>query len=83
MRSVDLAAADAPLLAPGVGAQGGTIEDVRRVFGPATPNVLAASSRDVLRAGPDVLALRARAGEVAAALNAGLTGPSTVLTTGT
>ena len=38
---LDLAAANAPLLAPGVGAQGGTAEDLRRVFGAALPNVLA------------------------------------------
>ena len=58
---LDLAGATAPLLAPGVGAQGGTSEDLRRVFGDALPNVLPASSRDVLNAGPDVAALRDRA----------------------
>jgi orotidine-5'-phosphate decarboxylase len=58
---IDLAAANAPLLAPGVGAQGGTAEDLRRVFGDALPNVLAASSREVLSAGPDVKALRDKA----------------------
>ena len=58
---LDLAGATAPLLAPGVGAQGGTSEDLRRVFGDALPNVLPASSRDVLSAGPDVAALRDRA----------------------
>lgn len=58
---LDLAAADAPLLAPGVGAQGATAADLRRVFGAALPQVLAASSREILSAGPDVAALRARA----------------------
>ncbi|WP_425325206.1 orotidine-5'-phosphate decarboxylase [Pedococcus bigeumensis] len=58
---LDLAGAGGPLLAPGVGAQGGTTEDLRRVFGDALPNVLPASSRDVLSAGPDVAALRDRA----------------------
>jgi len=58
---LDLAAANAPLLAPGVGAQGGTAEDLREVFGAALPNVLASSSREVLSAGPDVAALRAAA----------------------
>lgn len=62
---IDLAIANAPLLAPGVGAQGGTPEDLRRVFGAALPNVLASSSRDVLSAGPDVHALRDRARTVA------------------
>ncbi len=50
-----------PLLAPGYGAQGGTAADLRRIFGPAYPNVLPSSSREVLRAGPDVGALRAAA----------------------
>jgi len=58
---LDLAAANAPVLAPGVGAQGAGAADVRRVFGPALPNVLAASSREVLAAGPSVAALAARA----------------------
>jgi orotidine-5'-phosphate decarboxylase len=57
--SLDLLAANAPLLAPGLGAQGATAEDVRRVFGTALPNVLASSSREVLQAGPSVAALRA------------------------
>lgn len=47
-----------PLLAPGVGAQGGTVEDVRRIFGASARHVLPSSSRDVLGAGPDVAALR-------------------------
>ena len=54
----ELAAANAPLLAPGVGAQGGAAEDLRQVFGAALPNVLASSSREILSAGPDVAALR-------------------------
>lgn len=65
---LDLANANAPLLAPGVGAQGGTADDLRRVFGAALPNVLASSSRDVLSAGPDVSTLRARARKVGAGL---------------
>lgn len=70
---LDLAAANAPLLAPGVGAQGGTVQDLRRVFGSALPNVLASSSREVLGAGPGVAALRAAARSTASALGA-LTG---------
>ena len=58
---LDLAACNGPLLAPGVGAQGGTSEDLRRVFGDALPNVLPSSSRDVLSAGPGVEQLRERA----------------------
>jgi orotidine-5'-phosphate decarboxylase len=47
-----------PILAPGVGAQGGTAEDVRRIFGDSLPAVLPSVSRSVLRHGPDVAALR-------------------------
>ena len=65
---LDLASANAPLLAPGVGAQGGTAEDLRRVFGAALPRVLASSSREVLAAGPDVAALRAAARDTASRL---------------
>lgn len=55
---LDLAAANAPLLAPGVGAQGASGQDVRAVFGAALPAVLASSSREILSAGPEVGALR-------------------------
>jgi orotidine-5'-phosphate decarboxylase len=58
---LDLADANAPLLAPGIGAQGGTTDDLRRVFGAALPNVLATSSREILAAGPDAGALREQA----------------------
>jgi orotidine-5'-phosphate decarboxylase len=47
-----------PVLAPGFGAQGGTVDDIRRIFGAAARNVLPSSSREVLSAGPDVGALR-------------------------
>lgn len=53
----DLSKLNGPILVPGVGAQGGTAADVRRLFGDA-PGVLPAVSRGVLRAGPDVTALR-------------------------
>lgn len=66
--ALDLAAANAPLLAPGVGAQGGTAEDLREVFGAALPNVLASSSREILRAGPDGAALKAAARHTAGQL---------------
>jgi orotidine-5'-phosphate decarboxylase len=48
-----------PILSPGVGAQGGTAADVRRIFATATRNVLPSLSREVLRHGPDVDSLRA------------------------
>jgi orotidine-5'-phosphate decarboxylase len=66
---LDLAAANAPLLAPGVGAQGATTDDLRTVFGVARENVLASSSREILGAGPDVAALKAAAGLTARQLN--------------
>jgi orotidine-5'-phosphate decarboxylase len=50
-----------PLLAPGVGAQGGTLDGLRLVFGDALRNVLPSSSREILQAGPDPAALRAAA----------------------
>jgi orotidine-5'-phosphate decarboxylase len=65
---LDLVAAATPVLAPGVGAQGGTVESLTRTFGPARPQVLAASSREVLGAGPEPGRLAARAREVAATL---------------
>lgn len=58
---VDLTRVNGPLLAPGVGAQGAGAADLARVFGRARAQVLASSSRGVLRAGPDVAALRAAA----------------------
>ncbi|HEX8495679.1 MAG TPA: orotidine-5'-phosphate decarboxylase [Actinomycetales bacterium] len=59
---LDLAAAKAPLLAPGIGAQGAGPDDLARVFGAARANVLPSSSREVLGAGPSVSALRDAAG---------------------
>ncbi|MDZ5662006.1 orotidine-5'-phosphate decarboxylase [Nocardioides sp. S-58] len=47
-----------PFLVPGYGAQGGTTDDLARVFGAAARWALPSSSREVLRAGPDVTALR-------------------------
>ena len=66
---LDLAAANAPLLAPGVGAQGATARDLRTVFGAALANVLASSSRQILGAGPDAAALKAAARRTARELN--------------
>jgi orotidine-5'-phosphate decarboxylase len=55
---LDLERLNGPVLAPGIGAQGATAADLRRVFGATLPRVLPASSRDILRHGPDVGALR-------------------------
>jgi orotidine-5'-phosphate decarboxylase len=67
---LDLAAANAPLLAPGVGAQGATAGDLRMVFGAALQNVVASSSREILGAGPDGASLRAAARQTAQQLTA-------------
>lgn len=56
--AIDLAASRAPLLAPGIGAQGAGAAELRAVFGDARANVLPSSSREVLGAGPSVTALR-------------------------
>ncbi|MFF4920381.1 orotidine-5'-phosphate decarboxylase [Kitasatospora sp. NPDC001261] len=57
---VDLAI-NGPLLAPGIGAQGATMADLPRVFGASVMNVVPSVSRDVLKHGPSVPALRAAA----------------------
>jgi orotidine-5'-phosphate decarboxylase len=67
---LDLASAGAPLLAPGVGAQGATADDLRSVFGAALGNVLGSSSREILGAGPDGAALQAAARRTTRQLNA-------------
>ncbi len=54
---LDLVTAATPVLAPGFGAQGGTVADLDAVFGAARGQVLASSSREVLGAGPDVASL--------------------------
>jgi orotidine-5'-phosphate decarboxylase len=63
-----------PLLAPGLGSQGGTVADVRRIFAGVTDRVLPSSSRGVLAAGPDVGALRNEVRRVADTVAAGLDG---------
>jgi orotidine-5'-phosphate decarboxylase len=55
---LDLAELNGPVLAPGFGAQGATAADLRTVFGASARHVLPASSRDVLRHGPDAAAVR-------------------------
>ena len=57
----DFSALNGPLLAPGVGAQGATAADLETVFGAARSHVLPSVSREVLRAGPSVAALRSAA----------------------
>ena len=61
-----------PLLVPGLGAQGGTPQGLRTLFAGVLDRVLAATSRDVLAAGPDGSALRAAALATSEQLHAAL-----------
>jgi orotidine-5'-phosphate decarboxylase len=54
----DLATLNGALLAPGLGAQGGTPDGLRAVFGDALANVVPSMSREILRNGPDAPVLR-------------------------
>jgi orotidine-5'-phosphate decarboxylase len=75
-----------PILAPGIGAQGGSATDLRRVFGSALPRVLPSVSREVLRAGAGAAddeerrrALRAAAEQALAGLRAVVDGSTGVV----
>jgi orotidine-5'-phosphate decarboxylase len=72
---VDFSRLNGSILAPGLGAQGGTPADLAEVFGPATSLVLPTTSREVMAAGPDPVALQAAAartrGEMEAVLAVG------------
>ena len=57
----DLGELGGPVLLPGVGAQGGRPDALRGLGGAAAGTLLPAVSREVLRAGPDVAAVRAAA----------------------
>lgn len=65
---LDLEAMGGPILAPGLGAQGATAATMRETFRAAYPRVLGTSSRDILVAGPDSAAVRARAERTLAGL---------------
>jgi orotidine-5'-phosphate decarboxylase len=65
---VDLDGLGGPVLAPGLGAQGGSPADLRRLFGTGRA-VVPTVSRDVLAAGPDAAALRAAAARWTAELS--------------
>jgi orotidine-5'-phosphate decarboxylase len=66
--SLDLPAAHALFLAPGLGAQGATSADVARTFAACPDRVMPSASRSLLSAGPDCGALRAAAEALAAEL---------------
>jgi orotidine-5'-phosphate decarboxylase len=59
-----------PLLAPGLGAQGGSPADLRAIFGESLRNVLPSYSREVLGAGPEPVQLRAAADRAVTACSA-------------
>ncbi len=61
-------AINGPLLVPGFGSQGGTVADLRRLFGHVWQQVIPSSSRGILAAGPDPSALRASARQINAEL---------------
>ncbi|HEY6788506.1 MAG TPA: orotidine-5'-phosphate decarboxylase [Trebonia sp.] len=64
--ALDLPSAQALFLAPGIGAQGATPEDVARVFAACPDRVMPSASRSLLLAGPDINALRDGAAAMAA-----------------
>jgi orotidine-5'-phosphate decarboxylase len=70
---LSLANINGPMLAPGLGAQGGQAADLRRVFGDQLSLVLPSYSREVLTGGPDAAGLRTAASSALAACRAVLT----------
>ncbi len=58
---LDLSKLNGPILAPGLGAQGAMVQSLRGVFGPALPNVLPVTAREVLGSGPGIDDLRSAA----------------------
>jgi orotidine-5'-phosphate decarboxylase len=62
--ATDFSALGGSILAPGIGAQGGTAADLPGVFGDATRFVLPSTSRDVISAGPTPAGLQAAATRV-------------------
>jgi orotidine-5'-phosphate decarboxylase len=54
----DMSLLNGPVLAPGLGAQGGRPEDLRAVFGDDLSAVLPSYSREILSRGPSVAQLR-------------------------
>ncbi len=60
---IDLDAFNGSILAPGIGAQGGKLDDLPTIFGASLGNVLPTTSRGVMGAGPDADALRQAACE--------------------
>jgi orotidine-5'-phosphate decarboxylase len=74
--ALDLPAAGALFLAPGVGAQGATVADVAGIFAACPDRVMPSASRSLLAAGPGVPELRAATASLAAEFRAALPGPA-------
>jgi orotidine-5'-phosphate decarboxylase len=69
--TVEDLAINGPLLVPGLGAQGGGVDDLRRLFCPVARHVLPSVSREILGAGPEHAGLAeaaARAGDLYASV---------------
>jgi orotidine-5'-phosphate decarboxylase len=60
-----LDALNGPILVPGIGAQGACLADLPQIFGTATRHVVATTSRDLLRHGPQPASLRHAARRIA------------------
>ncbi|WP_020520005.1 orotidine-5'-phosphate decarboxylase [Catelliglobosispora koreensis] len=60
----DLSRMGGPFLVPGLGAQGGRPDDLRRIFGENLSAVLPSYSREVLGAGPSASALQAKVSKI-------------------
>jgi orotidine-5'-phosphate decarboxylase len=71
---LDLVSPNAVYLAPGVGAQGATLDDVAQVFAACADRVMPSASRSLLAHGPDPEALRDAVCSLAEEFRAGLAG---------
>lgn len=69
---VDFEQVHGSLLAPGIGAQGGTAGDLEAVFGAALPYVLPSASRELMSVGPDPARIRTKAEQMLAQMRATL-----------
>lgn len=77
---LDLVSPNALYLAPGVGAQGASIDDVARVFAACPDRVMPSASRSLLSHGPDPDALRDAVGSLADEVRSRLAGRPAVAT---
>ena len=73
--ALDLAAANALFLAPGLGTQGASCADVARIFAACPDRVMPSASRSLLAAGPDKSALQVAVRALAEELRSALPDP--------